>query len=132
MYSEYLNATCEPNNPNMGVSKNRGTPKSSILIRFSTVNHPFWDTPILGNTHILSHSIFYQFFNAFEKKKTHSKWSIGKHRYKRISTKETTNPSDLGHPILCSNKEVMNPNRFMLLVYFCGTTQKKKLPGCCR
>ena len=25
----------------MGVSKNRGTPKSSILIGFSIVNHPF-------------------------------------------------------------------------------------------
>ena len=34
----------------MGVSKNRGTPKSSIL-GFSIINHPFWDTPILGNTH---------------------------------------------------------------------------------
>ena len=36
----------------MGVSKNRGTPKSSILIRFSIINHPFWGTTILGNTHI--------------------------------------------------------------------------------
>ena len=27
---------------NMGVSKNRGTPKSSILIGFSILNHPFW------------------------------------------------------------------------------------------
>ena len=36
----------------MGVSKNRGTPKSSILIGFSIVNHPFWDTTIFGNTHI--------------------------------------------------------------------------------
>ena len=26
----------------MGVSKNRGTPKASILIGFSTINHPFW------------------------------------------------------------------------------------------
>ena len=26
----------------MGVSKNRGTPKSSILIKFSIINHPFW------------------------------------------------------------------------------------------
>ena len=26
----------------MGVSKNRGTPKSSILIGFSIINHPFW------------------------------------------------------------------------------------------
>ena len=37
---------------NMGVSKNRGTPKSSILIGFPQINHPFWGTPIFGNTHI--------------------------------------------------------------------------------
>ena len=37
----------------MGVSKNSGTPKSSILIGFSIVNHPFWGpTPIFGNTHM--------------------------------------------------------------------------------
>ncbi len=36
----------------MGVSKNRGTPKSSILIGFSIINHPFWDTSFFGNTHI--------------------------------------------------------------------------------
>ena len=29
-----------------------GTPKSSILIGFSIINHPFWDTPIFGNTHM--------------------------------------------------------------------------------
>ena len=29
----------------MGVSKNMGTTKSSILIGFSTINHPFWGTP---------------------------------------------------------------------------------------
>ena len=27
-------------------------PKSSILIRFSMINHPFWGTLIFGNTHI--------------------------------------------------------------------------------
>ena len=36
----------------MGVSENNGTPKSSILIGFSIINHPFWGTPIFGNTHI--------------------------------------------------------------------------------
>ena len=36
----------------MGVSKNYGTPKSSILIGFSIINHPFWGTPIFGNTHM--------------------------------------------------------------------------------
>ena len=29
-----------------------GTPKSSILIGFSLINHPFWGTIIFGNTHI--------------------------------------------------------------------------------
>ena len=36
----------------MDVSVNGGTPKSSILIGFSIINHPFWGTPIFGNTHI--------------------------------------------------------------------------------
>ena len=30
----------------MDVSENNGTPKSSILIGFSIINHPFWGTPI--------------------------------------------------------------------------------------
>ena len=37
----------------MGVSENNGTPKSSILIGFSIINHPFWGTSIFGNTHIV-------------------------------------------------------------------------------
>ena len=37
----------------MDVSENRGVPpKSSIFIGFSIINHPFWDTPIFGNTHM--------------------------------------------------------------------------------
>ena len=36
----------------MGVSWNGGTPKSSILIGFSIINHPFWGTTILGNPHM--------------------------------------------------------------------------------
>ena len=34
----------------MGVFKNRGTPKSSFLVGFSLINHPFLGTPIFGNT----------------------------------------------------------------------------------
>ena len=41
----------------MGVSENSGTPKSSILIGFSIINHPFWVTTIFGNTHIWSLSL---------------------------------------------------------------------------
>ena len=37
----------------MGVSENGGTPKSSNLIGISITNHPFWGTPILGNTHMV-------------------------------------------------------------------------------
>ena len=29
-----------------------GTPKSSILIGFSIINHPFWGSSIFGNTHV--------------------------------------------------------------------------------
>ena len=36
----------------MSVSENSGTPKSSILIGFSIINHPFWGTTILGNPHM--------------------------------------------------------------------------------
>ena len=36
----------------MDVSENSGTPKSSIFIGFSIRNHPFWGTPIFGNTYI--------------------------------------------------------------------------------
>ena len=36
----------------MGVSKSNGTPKSSILIGFFIINHPFWGTTIFGNIHI--------------------------------------------------------------------------------
>ena len=41
-----------PPKTNMGVSKNSGIPKSSILIGFSLINHPFWDTTIFRNTHM--------------------------------------------------------------------------------
>ena len=37
---------------NMAVSEKGGTSKSSILIGFSIINHPFWGTTIFGNTHI--------------------------------------------------------------------------------
>ena len=41
------------NSGQVGVSKNNGIPKSSILIGFSTINHPFWATPIFGNTQVM-------------------------------------------------------------------------------
>ena len=43
----------------MGVSKNNVTPKSSISIGFSIINHPFWGTPIFGNTQMLPISLLF-------------------------------------------------------------------------
>ena len=34
------------------VSENNGTPKSSILIGFSIINHPFGEPLFFGNTHV--------------------------------------------------------------------------------
>ena len=39
----------------MDIPENRGTSKSSILIGFAIINHPFWGTPIFGNTHIFTY-----------------------------------------------------------------------------
>ena len=50
------------NDHDLGVSKNRGTPKSSILIGFSFVNHPFWGTTIFGSTHFSNLSRIHQKF----------------------------------------------------------------------
>ena len=62
VYYSWLNLTLQKKNVKgtlnknhlnlLGVSKNRGTPKSSILIGFSIINHPFWGTPIFGNIHM--------------------------------------------------------------------------------
>ena len=48
----------------MDVSENSGTPKSSILTGFSIINHPFWGTPIFGNTHIPTHELHKWFFGC--------------------------------------------------------------------
>ena len=39
--------------PKLGVSLNGGTPKSSIFIGFSIINHPFWGTFFFGNTQLI-------------------------------------------------------------------------------
>ena len=48
------------------VSKNNGTPKSSILIGLSIINHPFWDNPIFGNTHVVSSYTTIQYNSRFK------------------------------------------------------------------
>ena len=51
----------------MDVSKNSGTPKSSILIGFSIINHPFWGSPIFGNTHMHALQFVWCFFGRIVK-----------------------------------------------------------------
>ena len=56
----------------MSVSENGGTPKSSILIGISIINHPRWGTTILGNTHIallFCHVLIFQVPQMFQKPK---------------------------------------------------------------
>ena len=56
----------------MGVSENSGAPKSSILIGFSVINHPFWGTPIFGNTHMDSYG-FIAHSSIWEEKESREK-----------------------------------------------------------
>ena len=46
---------------NMDVSENSGTPKSSILIGCSIINHIFWGTPVFGSTHMIYSNIWYAY-----------------------------------------------------------------------
>ena len=50
-----------------GVSENHVfSPKSSILIGFSIINHPFWGTSIFGDTHRFSCSKMNQLAGGFK------------------------------------------------------------------
>ena len=40
-------------------------PNHPILIGFSIINHPFWDTPIFGNTHIYNEFFKYHLIPMF-------------------------------------------------------------------
>ncbi len=64
-----------------GISKNNGTPKSSILIGFSLINHPFWGTLIFGNTHTI--------FSNNQKRKTPKPNSPASHTKATHQSKES-------------------------------------------
>ena len=68
----------------MGVSENSGTPKSSILIGFSTINYPFWGTSIFGNIQMVVSKIvelnsspnsWVEFFFDSHKRTTKDDWT---------------------------------------------------------
>ena len=49
--------------PYMRVSKNHDISKSSSLKGFSSINYPFWGTPIFGNTHMEISMTCHRFLN---------------------------------------------------------------------
>ena len=49
----------------MDVSKNSGTPKSSILIGFSIINHPFWGVSLFLETPTHGYSVHTSFLSVF-------------------------------------------------------------------
>ena len=54
------------------------TPKSSILIRFSIINHPFWGTSIFGNTHMFLEQVMrywlYTYIKIIKSLRSYSTW----------------------------------------------------------
>ena len=54
----------------MDLSENNGTPKSSILIEFSIINHPFWGTHIFGNIRIISFHVIFHVIKLSTRKST--------------------------------------------------------------
>ena len=94
-------STLEPGSSRyMGVSLDGGTPKSSILIGFSIINHPFWGTPIFGNPH-LQLSAFGRFFGW--KVKRHKFYTLGRSRYNLLTWK-TRNETSKTRSDVNSNK----------------------------
>ena len=59
----------------MDVSENSGTPKSSILIGFSIINHPFWGTSILKHPYLLLMNQI-SFFTSWLMIFVHPSWQL--------------------------------------------------------
>ena len=79
---------------NVGVSENSGTPKSSILIGFSIINHPFWGTTIFGNILVSINP------NAFLKCITPLMWKHGNICRKKKTQTRRMNVLFVWHPPL--------------------------------
>ncbi len=69
----------------LGVSKNNGTSKSSILIGFSIINHPFWDTQFL-DTSIWKSSFISQHLRVSSPVMQKERRSIGSEAWKNLQS----------------------------------------------
>ena len=92
----------------MGVSKNRGTPKSSNLIRCSIINHPFWGTPIFGNTHMNWIVIFYG-----KRREIYHAWMLWEQNHQRFFF--GTRHGDSGSTISTLLHDKINPKDCQVL-----------------
>ena len=79
------------------VSENNGTPKSSIFIGFSIINHPFWGTTILGNTHIFRTANLPIFHRVFGGPKASMKNQIS------VTNQQNTFKNNTWHGVLKSH-----------------------------
>ena len=73
-------------------------PKSSILIGFSTINHPFWDTPIFGSTHIVNFIFFLIFLPYNSSPFSKETMDLFSKIRKSINSPERTNSLDSTTP----------------------------------
>ena len=98
----------------MDVSENNGTPKSSILVGFSIINHPFWGTPIL-ETSVWLHKVSYMDVTYLTSSlreihsSTHTPLAQDRSRGRRRDRGERNRPSEVGHPFPVFRKGWVHP-----------------------
>ena len=85
--SKLRRLVCRGSWSQMEVSWNRGTPKSSIWMGFSIINHPFWGSPIYGNRQLI-HSSF-----GFSDKRNHPAMSCPRAPRSQSETTSTSTTS---------------------------------------
>ena len=100
----------------LDVSENSGTPKSSILIGFSIINHPFRGTPILGNTQISEAELY-----------PPHRWSFFSLRG-RLSGSSLRGPP----PTLCHQLQTKPPENFFFRqrLFFLVILSASRFPSC--
>ncbi len=71
-----------------------GPPKSSILIGFSIINHPFWGTPIFGNTqiYITKHLAAFVFLRSRKVPTPHQTTTLTKTRHHAFPPEDSWSP----------------------------------------
>ena len=104
--------------PDMGVSENSGTPKSSMLIGFSIINHPFRGIPIFGSIHIFSYYFSVHLISGGSATSTGPGWS-GLRRGV-ADTPECSNSVGSGGSVAKSCRKNLAKTIWIFLLKVCG------------